>query len=333
MIKSISKNLKYKLKTSIKILYFRFALIALLIKDYRRYKKSAIGMKSNLSKSNLESSITKAYHSIEKGLSKTNFRYGFGYEARKKLIDNLMLYRKKYPMRNRRYLIGLDVLYSYVERHNGTEHNFKDINEILKSSRPLPNGSKGGTIRLLAKDITDSCKASFDEFSKTRYSIREFSSKEVSISQLKKAINLSLKTPSACNRQEWRATIIQNKNTIERLLNIQSGLKVDNGNLPTIIMVTSNASFSEGPRERHLAYIDGGMFAMQLINSLHFFGLGTCPLSACLNGKQDKSLRTLLNVPEEEVFIMFIAVGHYKKEFFVPQSERINLEEIIRNIN
>lgn len=73
--------------------------------------------------------------------------------------------------------------------------------------------------------------------------------------------------------------------------------------------------------EIHQAYIDGGLYAMNLINALHSLGLGTIPLSS---GFEENKLKRLeeFGVSENEVPIVIIGFGELPRNFKIAVSNR-----------
>lgn len=69
----------------------------------------------------------------------------------------------------------------------------------------------------------NSLEMDYEQFVKSRHSIRHFNSTPVKIDDLKEAINLARYTPSACNRQGWRTRIIVDRDIIRGILENQNG--------------------------------------------------------------------------------------------------------------
>lgn len=84
----------------------------------------------------------------------------------------------------------------------------------------------------------------------------------------------------------------------------------------------------EGIHERNQCFIDGGLFAMSVLYSLHAKGLATCPLNWSADEDQDMRLRSVIDIKPAENVIMMIAVGHYPPHLNVAKSTRKNVSEI-----
>jgi nitroreductase len=54
-----------------------------------------------------------------------------------------------------------------------------------------------------------------------------------------------------------------------------------------------------------------GLFSMSLLYALEAYGLAACPLNAMFNLAQDRQTRELLNMPDYEFPVMYIAVGNF----------------------
>ena len=55
-------------------------------------------------------------------------------------------------------------------------------------------------------------------------------------------------------------------------------------------------------------------FGMSLLLSLESLGLASCPLNTMFTAKADKDTRKLLNLPDNEVPVMYIEVGNFLEE-------------------
>ena len=125
---------------------------------------------------------------------------------------------------------------------------------------------------------------------------------------------LAQHTPSACNRQGWKCIVIKDKEKIREVLNNQNGNTGFGDEINKLLVVVSDLNYFSKGRELHQAFIDGGMYAMNVIHALHYYGVGTIPLSAALNNEQERNVRRLLEMKENEILIMFIGCGNYPDE-------------------
>lgn len=269
-------------------------------------------------------SITRLYHTIEKGLSYENYRPGFGENNINSLIFSLKRFSEQYGTGYFFYQTALDCLYKYLEKNK--EYGYTDNNiesKILKL--PGDRNTCGGTTTV-AKPM-DVKKISYGELVSSRHSIRRFSKKTVNIETLKSAIELAQHTPSACNRQGWKTRIIADKLMIKAILVNQNGNKGFGEELDKLLIITADLRTQQKNRELFQAYIDGGMYAESVLNALYYEGIGSVPLSAALTSKQEKNVREIVQIDDAEVLILFVGVGNYPDQaILTTRSERNPVE-------
>ncbi len=253
-------------------------------------------------------SITKLYHAIEKGLSYEDYRAGFGEKNIEALINAMQQYSEKYDIRQQFYKTALCCLYEYVRKNNEYGAVNKSLELKIKELPGEPDNS-GGVISFDTPPDVDNLP--FDRFAESRHSIRHFSHESVDIQQIEQALKIAQFTPSACNRQGWQCRVIADKIKIESVLKNQNGNRGFGQEIDKLLLITTDLYCFNKSRELFQPYIDGGMYAMSVLYALHFYGIGCIPLSASLTQQQEKNVREILNIPDNEVPILFIGVGNY----------------------
>ena len=89
-------------------------------------------------------------------------------------------------------------------------------------------------------------------------------------------MELAQRTPSACNRQGWKTHVFLGDKSVE-LVKWQGGARGFENEIKGAILVTANLKAFLF-YEVHQAYIDGGLYAMNLVNALQYSGFGSIPL-------------------------------------------------------
>lgn len=271
-----------------------------------------------------EAVITRLYHTIEKGLSYLNYRPGFGKDNVKRMIQYMQWYEDDgYSIEAFFYRTALSTLQEYISKNRAHDHNDQEIEECYKKLRGEHNVA-GGIIAFDPLDKKQIQKLGFKDFLQNRHSIRHFSSLPVNMDDLKEAIELAQSTPSACNRQGWRTIILDSRDSISAFLKIHSGCRGFGDEFNKVLIVTTDLRYSNRSREIFQAYIDGGMYAQNLINALHYYHIATVPLSASLTLEQESELRTKLKLNEWDVPIVFIGIGNYPEKCQTTKSTRKN---------
>lgn len=287
----------------------------------------------NLSKTNLEALIFRQVHGIEKGLRMPNLRLGFGTDLIEALGRNADKYIDRYGVGPIIQMVS-DVFYKYEDVNlewpaYKTSKQYAVINNFRTKVSFSSYTGTAGTIYLKRSDMLENMiSLDFSSFFKSRHSIREFTGESVDIDLIERAIGISLKTPSACNRQSWRVVIASRP---EEVLQYQNGNRGFVGVDKVLLVIGLSSKYSSS--ERHAVWVDGGLFSMSLLLSLHSMGIGTCALNTSYTLKEELEVRKQLNLALDEELIMMIALGQLKENFKVPMSIRLNIEDVVSNLD
>jgi nitroreductase len=293
--------------------------------DMKRYIKFSDNY-SHDSKIKLIGLIIREYHVVEKGLTMPDTRYGFGKDLIIDLIKHCFEYIKLYGKNEIQLVHAIKVILEYEEFHS--KQNFVLDTEL----KNLINKLKGYNIQpslqieMNKTDYFKDINNSFPLFSDSRSSIRNFSEEVISIENILKSLEIAKNAPSACNRQCWRTYIFSNKSNINEILNIQGGNRGFGHLTNKLIVITAEIGGFANLEERNAAYVDGGIYTMNLLYSLHFNKIAACILN-CSNGiDKDVLMRKVCGIKESEVFIAMISCGIPPEKFKIAFSERYNVE-------
>lgn len=154
----------------------------------------------------------------------------------------------------------------------------KHFANLIKKHKIKPNTNDTGIIWLNHDDIQKREKASFSVFFQSRFSVRDFGTASVSMDKLEDAFRLCERTPSACNRQSWRLHVYTEKENIDKLCRLQGGSKGFYDCFQGVIMLCANISCYQF-QEPNQYFVDGGIYAMNLLYALHSNDIATIPLT------------------------------------------------------
>lgn len=274
-------------------------------------------------------------HQIEKGLGHREFRYGFGAHVFKALgpeLAKLETADSDY-LDNPVYRECMSAVHEYIARHEAAGKDISEQRRYLGAEHweraKQATDENGGSIVVTAAEKADNAQKTFIELAENRHSLREYSARPVAEEEIVKAVKLATRAPSACNRQPARVLLISDAHQIAEVLKLQGGVR-GYALPPQLLLVTAKTSVFMGPNERNQGFIDGGLFSMMLLMSLEAYGLASCPLHAMLDGKTETKMREILSVPDDEIFVMFIEVGHFPESVRTPQSTRLPMESIFK---
>ena len=271
----------------------------------------------------IKTEILITLHALEKGMSIGNGRIGFGKEKCKNLISFLNLFLsaggeidfvKK----------SISMINGYITYNKSAGADMTEIEKLLSEfCKELKLEDCDVEIGIINLQIESDFKLlPFDHFSSTRYSVRDLSNKKIDIEKIKKALVLSERTPSACNRQSWRVHVFTDENLKNNVFKLQGGSKGFYEKLQCAIMICADIR-RYGINELNLPFVDGGLYGMNLLYALHYYGLATIPLTM---GHKQGTLRKIkkeLNLPANEIPVLLVGVGSYCDNYKVARSERL----------
>jgi len=277
--------------------------------------------------------LTRAYHALEKGMALKDPRTNFGIKQRERLFELLHMYigRWGYDELTR---TAFGVLESYCIFNEDRGAPVPDVRSriiALAARAPDGNGCKhmGGTIDLRSEEVVRNGRGSFRDLLRSRHSVRQFSEEAVDPSLIRQAVEMAMRTPSACNRQAWRVYAFSDPDQKRAILQAQGGGRGFGEQAPILLVVASDFRCFFGTAERHQAWVDGGLFAMSLMYALQFLGLGSCPLHCSFGPRGENRFRRAAGIPSYEPLIVAIAVGHMPERFKVAASPRRSLDEVL----
>ena len=302
--------------------------------DFTRYLLSS-GLFSQTSdaQARAQGEIIREYHRIEKGLLNPNPR-PFGNDFRDDLIKRTTLYLEQYGL-DPQVLSAVSNLQHYVQFHDAIGEGLPDsvvtsVAELVAAvGEEAVYSVSAGVDTVLRKDIEALQRIDYESFVSCRRSVREFSGKPVSIECIINAVRAVRYTPSVCNRQTCNVNLYTVKDDILRILSHQNGNDTFRDEVNTLLVVSSHLSYFNRIGEKNQAYIDGGLFAMNLVLALHAQGLGTCMLNWSRDRRYDKQLKKLLGFQRHRVIIMMIAVGSLKEDYRVAASVKRSVDELL----
>lgn len=287
-----------------------------------RYNASS---RTEADREKMEYVLLRETHTLEKGLSLRSPRKGFGQQKVLDLMAHLTDYHQRFGKANPDYLkYPLSVISHWMDYTLAQGVAVDAISqqlEALKQKSGLQTLDKLAGVRMATRqEVVQGGGGDFRSLLFSRHSVRYFLPELVSHSVIDEALSMAQQTPSACNRQGWKTHIYEGE-ACHRLMKWHGGTRGFDEDVHQAIVVTANQK-AFLYYEMHQAYVDGGLYAMNLINALHSLGLGTIPLSCGFKQRTLRRLRAQFDIPAEEVPILIIGFGQLPEEFKVAISER-----------
>lgn len=327
--------MRKKMKKLIKRFINKYKVYYLLLNDICAYSKKLLrhnaSVKTDDDIMKMQYTLLRENHVIEKGMSMRNPRKGFGQEKVTNLIVRLNKYYQLYGNIDKEFLIyplsTIKEYISYTITHgtdiSSIEQQYNKLLEITKIKEDQLNIT-GGILPTSRAEIALASQQSFEQLLYTRHSIRYYTHELPAQKDIEKALHMAQRTPSACNRQGWHTHIFMGENST-KLLKLQGGANGFEEEIHCCIVVTADmrAFLSY---ESMQCYVDGGLYAMNLINSLHSLGYGTIPLSCGFTQTKLDFISKTFNIPDHEVMICIIGVGCLPENFNIAISQRKDIK-------
>ncbi len=296
--------------------------------DSIRYMRSTpIGGAKQHGIIHLQGDIIRMYHIIEKGLAMPEFRPRFGEDIIAELIKRVDTWKSlTKDFENIHFCAACEALKNYYWRH--TQLNI-DVSDLLPSEYlKLPQDKSVSGVRSVV-GVDDTWFEGFKKVVTSRSSVRDFdTSRPPERELIRSAVDLSIRTPSVCNRQTWRVHFYEGEMS-QSILKLQNGNRGFGHTIPTVLIVTCDMRYFIGSIERNQPWVDGGMFSMSLLLALHSHGLGAVSLNWAVLNSDDKKMRKTANIPDFERIIMLVGCGYPRIPSLTPVSVRDSVDSFI----
>lgn len=289
-----------------------------MILDYKKTQQRFLGK------------ITLHAHVVEKGLTMPNMKPNFGKDNLFLLIDLCIEYfNSNYDINHDLYISAVSVIFEYKNTHNdlGIELDVDTMNNIKKLYKIYPFIQHSSQPTITKEEFFAQSKSNFFDFAHSRHSVRCFEG-DVNMDKLKLAIELAQTAPSACNRQPSRVHVVSKGKLFDEILNIQQGNRGFGFLANKLLVVSVDISSYCIMRERMGMFVDGGIYIMNLLYSLHYYNIAACTLNWFSEPEMDKKIKSLLKIEDEQV-IAILAIGDLPNEFKYAKSVRIDISKVL----
>lgn len=289
-----------------------------MVLDYSKSEDSFLG------------NITLRAHVVEKGLTMPNMRPNFGHGNLVDLIAKCIEYSEKYDTTKPLFASAVSVIKEYKEVHECLcEKIPSDILCLIEKVYELFPNIEASRQPIKTKDETF-YHGDFYYVAHHRVTNRNFSG-PVNSENLQLALMLAMTAPSACNRQPVRVFVLSKGDSVfDAVLNLQHGNRGFGNLADKLLVVTSKFDSYIDFHERNAMYVDGGIFVMNLLYALQYYGISACTLNSSFTAKEERHFKKLICT--NNALIAMIAIGDCKEEFKVAKSQRRDISEIIQYI-
>jgi len=280
----------------------------------------------------VEAKIILYYHSLEKGLIHENIRFKFGRQNVLLLLEYLKRKEVIEKINYSQVSAAVTVLCDYYKLHKKNNIDISDYftNSDYEQISGYSNSNCSSTKMHNKSSYFKNSNENFLNFSFSRNSVRDYTGEIISEEKIQNVIELAKNAPSVCNRQPVKVYFVDNKVIVDEILDIQQGLKGYSDKVSQLLVVVSDRSYFYTIGERSQLFIDGGIFLMNLLYSLHFYKIAACPAHWGLDNNADAKIQKVLKLTSAEKVISLVAIGIPENEFKTCSSKRRHNNEVLK---
>ena len=270
----------------------------------------------------LATSIRLIAHAIEKGMSLPQCKQGFGKSKIKELMHLCDEYEKVNGRKDDQALkVAITTISSYVKFQ---ENRGEKIDFVPEKYKCFEEDFAGVAI-YKSKESTN-----FAEIAHNRHSSRDFSDQTLDQELIKKVVALAQTAPSACNRQPIRVFACTDYKKRQEIMKMHSGVR--GFGMPGVVFaITGDLGLYQNELERNTVFIDGGIFAMNMLYALDCYGLVSCPVIWGSEPDMDSKLSSILDIPKTHKIVILILAGYYpEKSYIAARSPKRAIDDILK---
>lgn len=166
-----------------------------------------------------------------------------------------------------------------------------------------------------------------------RRSVRWFTEQPVPADLIAQAIQMASQAPSACNRQPFFVKMSQQPAQAASIAKLAMGTSGFAENIRCLCVIVGDQSCYEAERDRHVIYVDGGLFAMQLMLALETLGLSSCPINWPDIESLELKMQRRLKLAVFHRPVMLLAVGYADQSGGIPASVKKTSDQLLQTID
>lgn len=282
------------------------------VAQYSKYDKFSLTYQNEKNQKYVTVKMRIITHDLEKGFSLPDPKKGFGKKKVMELNELINVYEKQFMgSDDQAYKNAVNIIHFYINKADeyGFDISFLETEKYLSSTGYEMLGYK----EIPKEKLTEYFTVSFNEFAKSRHSIRKYAAIPLKKEDVIESVKIAQSAPSACNRQSVKIFHVNNAETCSRILEIQNGAK-GFSTVNDLFIVAADLSCYMYYQEVNACFVDSGLFAMNFMNSLHYHGIGSCPLLWNDDGPKGQKLRQIVKIPDNYEIALLLTAGYYPED-------------------
>lgn len=299
-------------------------------------------LKKKAYETHVKSRLLVDVHSVEKGLGLANAKPGHSGKTVISILDRLSSYKAQgNDVDDFAFKETFAVISAYMEFQEQFDTSKFDLYPAISRRYQRLCKSLGEDYVALAKeelqagvrilnknDLEEGRNFNFDTFIDSRHSVRSFDGNMIESDVMRECVAIANKAPSACNRQPSHVYFLNKKELVDRVDNLITGSSGFKGETPNYVIVTEDrAAFAK--EEQFQWYINGGIYLSYLSLAMHSKGIGHCIMQWKAFHANEKELKSIFHISEQEAIVAVIACGYCKSEVPCICAQRKSVEDTL----
>lgn len=247
--------------------------------------------------------LRRSIHRLEKGLTSKHKKHVFGLDY---IYDTVLSFEVNYGIDKNTSTWAEKVLKKYFDVVSSDK-----VNPARERFFDFIKGLSEKQYHIDNKNSYDTC---FGELVKKRKSVRYYKKDLVKIEDIVDSASLASNYPSACNRQNLKLIIVRDKKKLKIIKSIELGWKSFVNDFNAIVFVVADFSAYEFFRDRHLPYIEAGLFSMSFVYALESKGVSSCFVNWPESKSNDRKINDILGLSDFQKVIIALTVGYEAKQ-------------------
>ena len=159
---------------------------------------------------------------------------------------------------------------------------------------------------------------------KERRSIRKYTDQKVSEEQIREILEAAFWAPTAVNRQEWRFAVVEDRETLKKLAEINPNAGMTAGAAFSVIV-----GYQEGVNDR-FAQVDCGAAIQNMLLQAQSMGIGSVWCALMPGSENGMKTAELLGMPDDFRTVATVQFGYPAEERTVEDRYDENKVKFIR---
>src|SRR5690606_30100599 len=120
---------------------------------------------------------------------------------------------------------------------------------------------------------------------------------------------------------------------LDEVKKLKLGFEIFAEHIHTFLFIVGDLSAYIEERDKHLIYVDGGLFAMSLMLTFETMGVSTCPINFPDMAWLDAEMDRILGLNPYQKGVILLSIGYADANSPVPFSAKKQVDEVLKFVD